>query len=161
VHVNVSAAVLRKQDVAGMLARSVERHGCPAGRVAVELTETALVQDGPRVRQQLERIRQVGATIALDDFGTGYSSLARLEELALDTVKIDQRLIGMVRGSPGRLTPAVIELAHVLNLAVVAEGIEDWSSWERLAELGCDVIQGFCLSRPLPASELEAWLDET
>src|SRR5439155_19946824 len=126
-----------------------------------ELTESAFIDDSGGIPEQLARIQRVGTRIALDDFGTGYSSLAQLEQLALDTVKIDRRLIGAIRGAPARLTPAVIELAHVLELRVVAEGIEDWASWDRLAELGCDVIQGFCLSRPLPAEELRAWLGDS
>jgi EAL domain-containing protein (putative c-di-GMP-specific phosphodiesterase class I) len=158
VHVNVSAVSLRRDEVAGTLAAILQRQGCPPERVAVELTESALVEDPRPAIEELERIRGVGARVALDDFGTGYSSLSRLGSLAIDMIKIDRRLIGETPGSPAKLVPPVIGLADALDLRVVAEGVEEWESWDRLAELGCDAIQGFCLSRPLPADELRSWL---
>jgi EAL domain-containing protein (putative c-di-GMP-specific phosphodiesterase class I) len=96
--------------------------------------------------------------IAIDDFGTGYSSLARLDQLPVDALKIDQALTARATEQEGDILRTVIELAHALGLQAVVEGVEDRATWQRVAELGCDAIQGYWLSRPLPPDELTDWL---
>jgi EAL domain-containing protein (putative c-di-GMP-specific phosphodiesterase class I) len=97
--------------------------------------------------------------IAIDDFGTGYSSLARLHELPLDRLKIDQSFVKrMAHEGDDTLVRSIVDLAHALGLAVIAEGVEDERTREALVEMGCDFIQGYTLTPPLPAEEFSAWL---
>jgi EAL domain-containing protein (putative c-di-GMP-specific phosphodiesterase class I) len=121
------------------------------------------MRDPAAAVQVLERLTELGVgVIAIDDFGTGYSSLARLHELPLDTLKIDQSFV-MRMASEGDETVvrSIVELAHALGLTVIAEGVEDEGTWERLAALGCDYVQGYALTRPLPPEELTRWLAGT
>jgi EAL domain-containing protein (putative c-di-GMP-specific phosphodiesterase class I) len=127
----------------------------------IEITEGAMVQDPREAARVLERISEIGLrVIAIDDFGTGYSSLARLHELPLDTLKIDQSFVmRMAGGGDAAVVRSVVELAHALRLDVIAEGVEDEDTAERLLELGAECLQGYCISRPIPAPELEQWVD--
>ena len=98
--------------------------------------------------------------IVLDDFGTGYSSITRLGRLPFDTLKVDLSLIGLPPASDAhRILSAVIELAQALGLGVVAERVEDDDTWDEVTRLGCDLIQGSRLSPPLPADEVQNWLE--
>jgi EAL domain-containing protein (putative c-di-GMP-specific phosphodiesterase class I) len=128
----------------------------------LEITEGAVVQDPKAATDVLKQIGDVGLrVIAIDDFGTGYSSLARLHELPLDTLKIDQSFVmRMAAGGDGAIVRSVIELAHALCLDVIAEGVEDAEISERLCELGAEYLQGYHLSRPISAVELGVWLDD-
>jgi EAL domain-containing protein (putative c-di-GMP-specific phosphodiesterase class I) len=100
--------------------------------------------------------------IAIDDFGTGYSSLARLHELPLDTLKIDQTFVmRMAREDDDTVVRSIIDLAHALGLTVIAEGVEDEETWIRLAEMGCDFVQGYALTPPLASDEFLEWLTQT
>ena len=99
-------------------------------------------------------------TIAVDDFGTGYSSLSYLRDLPIDELKLDRSFIAPMRDDPraAALVSSAVGLAHSLGLTMVAEGVEDGEAFSRLGELGCDVAQGFWMSHPVPAEELELWL---
>src|SRR6202035_532548 len=103
--------------------------------------------------------RELGVRISIDDFGTGYSSLASLQDLSVDELKIDQSFVqAMATDAHARaIVRAIIDLADALQLRVVAEGVEDRASWDVLASLGCDIAQGYFLSQPIAASELEVW----
>ena len=105
----------------------------------------------------------MGVGISIDDFGTGYSSLAYLKNLPVDEIKIDKSLIlSMARNEDDAFIPqSVIDLGHNLGMQVVAEGVETQRTLDRLAAMGCDRAQGYHLSRPLPANEVERWLDES
>jgi EAL domain-containing protein (putative c-di-GMP-specific phosphodiesterase class I) len=160
VAVNLSGAVLLDRRLVRELDAIVCRHGCTPSALEIEITEGALVRDPAGATRVLEQIAELGVrVIAIDDFGTGYSSLARLHELPLDTLKIDQSFVRRLAAEGDTaIVRSVVDLAHALNLDVIAEGVEDATTAARLADLGCEYLQGYHFSRPLPAAELEAWL---
>ena len=129
-------------------------------RLTLEVTESAVMDDTTRVAQALARVRSVDtAEIAIDDFGTGYSSLARLEQLPIDSLKIDQLFMRRFDESNRQaMLRSIIGLAHALDLTACAEGVEDRATWQALAGLGCDTVQGFALSRPMPPDQVGSWL---
>src|SRR3712207_1332471 len=118
--------------------------------------------DAEGVVKVLTELGELGiSVIAIDDFGTGYSSLARLHELPLDTLKIDQSFVlRMAEEGDASIVCSIIELAHALGLKVIAEGAEDRATIDRLASLGCDYVQGYGFTKPLPPDEFAAWLSE-
>jgi EAL domain-containing protein (putative c-di-GMP-specific phosphodiesterase class I) len=126
--------------------------GLPASLLEIEVTETALVADIAEAAKTLHTVKQLGVRIAIDDFGTGYSSLAYLDELPVDTVKIDKsfiaRLGATVEGA--NLIDGVVRLAHRLGLTVVAEGVEGLEQDQILRDLACDAAQGYLYARPGP-----------
>jgi EAL domain-containing protein (putative c-di-GMP-specific phosphodiesterase class I) len=129
----------------------------------VEVTETAVADDIGKTHQTLAELHQMGVRIAIDDFGTGYSSLAHLRRLPIDTIKIDKAFVqGLTKNeNDTAIVRATIELGHNLGLCVVAEGVEDQMTWDALAALGCDLVQGDLISRPLPAAALQQWFGST
>ncbi len=161
VAVNISARTLRRAgDLPDTVAELTERWGTPPGRLTLELTEGALIEAAaPEV---LARLHDLGVTVSIDDFGTGYSSLAYLQKLPIDQIKIDRCFVTNLASIPGDavIVRSTIELAHNLDLTVVAEGIEDEVALERLHEYGCDSAQGYFFSPACAADELTAWLAE-
>ncbi len=129
--------------------------------LTLEITESVLMADPERAMKNLLRLRRLGMRLAIDDFGTGYSSLAYLQRLPVDEVKIDPSFVmGMTaEESSAPIVRATIELAHTLGFEVVAEGVENRPTWDLLLESGCDIVQGFYVSRPMPASAVGDWLD--
>ena len=126
----------------------------------LELTESALMAEPERAMGVLAGLSDLGVGLAVDDFGSGYSSLAYLKTLPVDELKIDK---GFVREmttdeTDAAIVASTVALGHALGLRVVAEGIEDQATWERLTGMGCDVAQGYYMSRPLPATDLQRWL---
>jgi len=128
-------------------------------RLAVEITESAMISDPEQSRIIIDRLHEVGVKISIDDFGTGYSSLAYLKELPVDEVKIDQSFVQSMTDNSrdSCIVRTIIELGHNLGLRVVGEGVEHRSVLELLRGWGCDIAQGFYLSRPLTHQELERW----
>ncbi|MGZ3315866.1 MAG: putative bifunctional diguanylate cyclase/phosphodiesterase [Isosphaeraceae bacterium] len=128
-------------------------------RMAVEITESAMIPDPVQSRIIMDRLHEVGVKISIDDFGTGYSSLAYLKELPFDEVKIDQSFVQSMTDNSrdSCIVRTIIELGHNLGLRVVGEGVEHRSVLELLRGLGCDIAQGFYLSHPLTHQELERW----
>ncbi|HEX6507682.1 MAG TPA: EAL domain-containing protein, partial [Chloroflexota bacterium] len=126
----------------------------------VELTESALMADPVRGAEILSDLHTMGVRIAIDDFGTGYSSLAYLRRLPVDEIKIDKSFVMNMEANEGDvfIVRSVADLGHSLGLEVVAEGVENRQSLRLLTHMGCDLAQGYHLSRPLPAEELLAWL---
>jgi EAL domain-containing protein (putative c-di-GMP-specific phosphodiesterase class I) len=116
--------------------------------------------DAARAMEVLGRLRDMGVGISIDDFGTGYSSLAYLKRLPVNELKIDKSFVAHMAQdeNDAAIVRSTVGLAHDLGLSVVAEGIEDSETWEALAALGCDVAQGYFMSRPLPAVALGDWL---
>jgi len=110
----------------------------------------------------LARLRALGVRVSVDDFGTGHSSLAYLKDLPVDELKIDKAFVQNLAFDPKdrAIVRAIIGLAHELSLVVVAEGVEDRATWEILRQSGCDIVQGFFLSRPISATDLTAWLSD-
>jgi EAL domain-containing protein (putative c-di-GMP-specific phosphodiesterase class I) len=163
VAVNVSGAVLLDRRLIPEIRRLSSEYRLPSKLIELEITEGALVQDPGEASRVLGRIAEMGlSVIAIDDFGTGYSSLARLHELPLDTLKVDQSFVmRMAREGGDAVVRSVIDLAHALNMNVIAEGVEDDATAEHLCELGAEYLQGYHVSKPLSAAELVQWLPET
>jgi EAL domain-containing protein (putative c-di-GMP-specific phosphodiesterase class I) len=122
----------------------------------LEITETSIMSDTGRVRDSLQRLHDLGVRIAIDDFGSGYSSLTYLMNLDVDTLKIDKSFVLAMSNSPQSISivETIIDLAHVLDLRVVAEGVEEPTNLDALKQHGCDTAQGFLISRPVPPDEL-------
>jgi EAL domain-containing protein (putative c-di-GMP-specific phosphodiesterase class I) len=160
--VNVSAAALVDDRLPSRLGALLEGYGVDASLIEIEMTEGAVITDAIAAAAVLRRISKLGVrTIAIDDFGTGHSSLARLHELPVDKLKIDRSFVRRISEPGGAaMVAAIIALAHKLGMTVVAEGVEDVAARRSLAMLNCDELQGFWLSNPRPATELERWMDE-
>jgi len=157
VAVNVSAKELLYGDPARVVETEAAAFGVPTALIEIEITESLLVKDSATVRSALERLRRLGCRIALDDFGTGYSSLAYITRFPPDRIKIDKAFVNNVdrSASDGAVANAILSLGKSLNLIVTAEGIERTGQLEWLRARGCNEVQGFLLSRPLSAQDLE------
>jgi EAL domain-containing protein (putative c-di-GMP-specific phosphodiesterase class I) len=154
VAINLSARQLEQGDLAGTIERIVTTSGVAPALLEFELTESMLMANPESAVEILGRIKALGMRLSIDDFGTGYSSLAYLKRFPLDALKIDRTF---VRDLPhdlddAAITRAVINLAHSLNLKVVAEGVENIEQLRALKLLGCDEIQGYYVDRPLVAA---------
>jgi diguanylate cyclase (GGDEF)-like protein/PAS domain S-box-containing protein len=154
--VNVSAAQLRGDSIVGSIRESIARHGLEASRLSVEVTESLALDDSRDTGELLRRVRDLGVRIAVDDFGTGYSSLSYLRRLPIDRLKIDRSFVEGVAIDPEATAVArvIVELARSLHLTTVAEGIEDASQARVLAEMGCDMGQGYLFARPMQPAAL-------
>lgn len=154
--VNMSVIQLEQSDVAETVRGVLLETGLNPACLQLEITESYLVRDAAEAKVQLRSLRSLGLTVAIDDFGTGYSSLSYLRNLPVDTLKIDQSFIRDVATSSSSrsVVQAVIGLAHGLSMDVVAEGVETVDQLDVLNALGCDIVQGYLFSRPLPASDL-------
>jgi diguanylate cyclase (GGDEF)-like protein len=155
--INVSGKELLHGDPARVVETEAAAAGVPTALIEIEITESVLVHDSATVRRALQRLRELGCRIALDDFGTGYSSLAYITRFPPDRLKIDKAFVRNVdvSASDAAIANAIISLAKPLGLVVTAEGIERPSQLEWLRARGCEEAQGFLLSRPLTAAELE------
>ena len=159
--VNLSPRVVQDGHLPALVAERLRQAGVPADRLTLELTETGLVTDPARVTSVLHQLAATGVRISIDDFGTGYSSLSRLSDLPVAEVKIDKSFVfAMAGGGTETVVRSIVDLGHNLNLRVVAEGVEDPSTVERLRRLRCDAIQGHVLSRPVAGALLETWLGD-
>jgi diguanylate cyclase len=158
--INVSVRNLNENSLPELVADLLCTHNIPAHRVLIEVTESSLMTDPGRAVSVLSRLREMGLAVAIDDFGTGYSSLAYLKRLPVDELKIDRSFVRDLAHDRDdtAIVRTTIELGHELGLTVVAEGIEDQATWDRLSALGCDVGQGFFLARPEPAASVTARL---
>jgi diguanylate cyclase (GGDEF)-like protein len=160
VAVNLSAHCLTEHDLVARVRRALQRHGVPGELLTLELTEGSVVDDSVRDSTVLADLHALGLRLSMDDFGTGYSSLSQLRQLPIDEVKIDKSFVLGMSTSQGEsfIARSIIELAHNLGLRVVAEGVEDELTRNLLTDMGCDKLQGFLVSRPLPDDRLESWL---
>ena len=131
--------------------------GYPAHRLILEITERLLLTDDLLVLSLLTQLQDGGIQVAIDDFGTGYSSLRYIQQLPLNIIKIDRCFCTGVMERP-EIVKSIVELAHTLRLTVVAEGVETVGQLQALTALGCDYLQGFLFSKPLPFDELRQWL---
>jgi EAL domain-containing protein (putative c-di-GMP-specific phosphodiesterase class I) len=138
----------------------LNRHGVPAHQLTLEITESHLMSDPARTAEVLHGLSSLGVRLSVDDFGTGYSSLAYLKQLPVTEVKVDKSFVSNLAedAEDAAIVEAIITLAHTLRLDVVAEGVEDEATWDRLRELGCDQLQGYHLARPMREPELNGWL---
>src|SRR5262249_32874619 len=158
--INISARDLMDTRLSEQVAALLQTHGCAAGWITLEITESAILDDPGNAVDNLSRLHALGCRLAIDDYGTGYSSLAYLRRLPVDELKIDKSFVlNMARdASDTMIVRSTIELAHNMGLTVVAEGVDDEGALDRLRSLGCDMVQGFLLSRPLTPEEIAARL---
>lgn len=162
VAVNWSAIQLQRQSVVEVVQRILSETGMQPSLLSLEITEGALMRDARQHAAALQVLRDAGVRIQIDDFGTGYSSLSYLRELPIDTLKIDRSFINHVDENPAdqAIVSAILAMARSLGLRVVAEGVETAAQLDVLNRHGCEVAQGFFFSRPLPADQCRALLEE-
>jgi diguanylate cyclase (GGDEF)-like protein len=158
VSVNVSGHQLMSPGFPAAVAGVLSDTGTDPQRITLEVTESVFVQDGGRALGVLAELKNLGLKIALDDFGTGYSSLQYLKQFPIDVVKIDQKFVCDLEhdAASHAIVYTIVELAHVLGMTAVAEGVETAEQHQLLASIGCDFCQGFYFARPLPADDLDA-----
>ncbi|VAW76165.1 diguanylate cyclase/phosphodiesterase (GGDEF & EAL domains) with PAS/PAC sensor(s) [hydrothermal vent metagenome] len=160
VSINLSASSLGDAELADSVHVALSQAKIAPEWLTLELTETAIMSDADLALHTLSRLDTMGVRLSVDDFGTGYSSLAYLKRLPVDEIKIDKSFVIDMLGdiSDTVIVRSTIDLAHNMGMTVVAEGIEDQSTWDKLAELHCDLGQGFHMCRPCSADKLHEWL---
>ena len=159
--VNVSVQSLVDVDFPDTITRLLAEAGLQPEHVTLEITESTIL-DPKRTTDALSRLAALGVKLSVDDFGTGYSSLTYLQRLPVHEVKVDRSFV-MTMGtneSDAAIVKSIIDLGHNLGLRVVAEGVEDRVAWDRLARQGCDIAQGYFMSKPIPAEAFTRWLRE-
>ena len=158
--INISMRQFKGGFDKAQLQRILHETGFPAGKLLLEITETLLMDDDTRTREVLAEFREMGVRLAVDDFGTGYSALSYLREFPVSTLKIDRSFINDITQSQSDrgLVEAIIAMAHGLHLKTIAEGVETLEQSELLAELNCDMVQGFFYSKAVSASEIKKLL---
>jgi diguanylate cyclase (GGDEF)-like protein len=158
VSVNISVSNLLDPGFLDCVTALLARHHLPASSLILEITETTIIRDFDACKLVITQLRGLGLGVSLDDFGAGFTSLAYLGSLAVSELKLDRTFIaGLATGDKGRdlaLVRATIELGHALAMRVVAEGVEDRATLDLLGEVGCDLAQGYFISRPMPAKDL-------
>lgn len=162
VSVNVGAACLHHTEFPGDVADLIKRHGLPARLLTLEITESAIISDPDRAVEVLRGLTELGVRLSIDDFGTGYSSISYLRSMRVHEMKLDRSFVTHMCTDAGdsAIVHALVALARNFGLQAVAEGVEDQDTWTALAEAGCDVVQGYFLSEPLPAEEVVSWLGD-
>jgi diguanylate cyclase (GGDEF)-like protein len=160
VAVNVSTSNLLDAELPGQVGALLDQHGIAPQLLTLEVTESTIMADPVRAKQVVQALHEQGVKVSVDDYGTGYSSLAYLRHLAVRELKLDRDFVRDVcrDARASAIVRSTVDLAHSLGLQMVAEGVEDDESARLLADLGCDVAQGYHYSRPLPAGGLQEWL---
>ena len=143
-----------------MVRQTLDLHNLTGKDVILEITENGMMTNPGRSIKVLEDLHDMGVGLSVDDFGTGFSSLTYLQRLPVDEVKIDKSFVFDMNNSDNDATivESIIDLGHNLGLRVVAEGVEHNDIYQKLDDLKCDLIQGFLISKPVPASEFNKWL---
>ncbi|WP_194903980.1 bifunctional diguanylate cyclase/phosphodiesterase [Quadrisphaera sp. INWT6] len=159
---NLPASALHDVELPSRVRALLAEHGVGADAVVLEVTESVLLKDPERSSAVVGALRASGVRVSIDDFGTGFSSLARLRNLAVDELKLDASFTGdlLVDARARTIVASSVQLAHALEMTVVAEGVEDAETLEHLVRLGCDEVQGYVFAAPMPADELAAWWRE-
>ncbi|MCQ2914956.1 MAG: EAL domain-containing protein [Alphaproteobacteria bacterium] len=162
VAVNLSAVQFQQEDLVGVVESALKEFNMPADRLELELTESVVMQDANKTGNILSRLSSTGIKLAIDDFGTGYSSLSYLKRFDVDRLKIDQSFVRDMANNcdDAEIAHAIINLGHTLGLEIVSEGVETINQLELLEKQGCDVIQGYLISKPIPASEVPTFLQK-
>jgi diguanylate cyclase (GGDEF)-like protein len=158
--VNLSARQFRHLYLASMIEDSLRENAIDPQRLEIELTESLLMEDNESTRSMLESFRRLGVRMAIDDFGTGHSSLSYIRRFAIDTLKIDRSFVQSLPDNEEdtAICSAVIALGRNMKMCVVAEGVETAEQAQVLRELGCDEVQGYWISRPMPGADFAGWL---
>ena len=159
ISVNISARNLHDGCLPGTVSELLAKHDVPAHLLELELTESAIMIDPAGARLMLEQLSALGVRLSLDDFGAGYTSLSQLTSMPIDEIKIDRAFVMTMIDDPDNalIVTSVIDLGHNLGLTMVAEGVETAGALTALAGFGCDVAQGYHLSRPLPVADFDSW----
>ncbi|HEX5371487.1 MAG TPA: EAL domain-containing protein [Aquabacterium sp.] len=159
--VNLPSRLFERADLVDMIEGIIKAQGVSPSAIELEITETGLMKDLQGVVPSLHKLNQLGIEISIDDFGTGYSSLAYLTSLPISELKIDRSFVRDLGTTPqsSAVVSAIIALARALGLRVIAEGVEQVSQMEVLYNLGCQVCQGFLFARPMPAADIDQWLN--
>jgi EAL domain-containing protein (putative c-di-GMP-specific phosphodiesterase class I) len=149
-------------DLANMLQGALSIWGVAPSMLTIEVTEGAVIEDQEAGFDNLLHLRELGMGLSIDDFGTGYSALSYFKHIPATEIKIDQSFVRRILDDPQdrALVGIIVEIAHLFGFSVVAEGVEDVQTLHCLRELGCDIVQGYLYSRPLPQEELLAWLQQ-
>jgi len=160
VGINLSARQFIQADLVEQIQLLIQKHGLKPENVDLEITETIAMQDADNSIDKMHQLKELGVKLSMDDFGTGYSSLSYLHQFPLDILKIDRSFVKDIVGNSedGAIARAVIAMSHSLNLQVVAEGVETEAQYQFLTDHGCEVIQGYLISRPVSAKEFEKLL---
>jgi predicted signal transduction protein with EAL and GGDEF domain len=153
--INVSGVQFRRQDLCELVRKALRVTGLAASLLRIEITETAIVSVRERAVELLGQLRELGVSLALDDFGTGYSSLSYLKSFPIDMLKIDRSFVAemLTDHTTASIIEAIISMTRILGLNVLAEGVEDQAQFAFLRQLGCDAVQGYYLSPPVPAND--------
>lgn len=157
--INLSAHDLRDVNLIDRIQGLFSTWAGQPALIQFELTESMIMADPAGARETLTRLKQLGVKLFIDDFGTGYSSLSYLHKLPVDSIKIDQSFVKSIEKDRDSevIVSSTIDLGHNLGLEVVAEGVESQEVWDRLADLGCDVAQGYLIGRPMPTADFRDW----
>jgi diguanylate cyclase (GGDEF)-like protein len=160
ISVNISARDLMNRDLPGEVGALLAEYAVPPALLCLEITESGFMEDPANAQKVLDRLSELGVRLSIDDYGTGYSSLSYIMRLPVQELKIDRSFISHMAADEeiATIVRSTIDLGHNLGLKVVAEGVEDRSSWNMLRSLGCDDAQGFFMSRPLAAAALAQWV---
>jgi diguanylate cyclase (GGDEF)-like protein/PAS domain S-box-containing protein len=160
VAVNLSTRCLLDLTLPDQITQLLANHAVAPEWLVLEITESTIMTDPSRALEILNRLHALGVQLAIDDFGTGYSSMAYLKQLPVDELKVDRSFVKHLHEnqSDAVIVRSTVDLGHNLGLRVVAEGVEDKATLKHLATLGCDSLQGYYLSKPMPPAELAAWL---
>jgi diguanylate cyclase (GGDEF)-like protein len=162
VAVNLSARQFQQPDLVAMIRSAIDETGIEPSSLEVEITESNAMQNAEHTMYILRELKAIGVRISMDDFGTGYSSLNYLKRFPIDTLKLDRSFIKDVNtdANDAAIVTAVIQMAHSLNLKVVAEGVEREDQLEFLSRQRCDIIQGYLFSKPLPVDQVEVYMND-
>ncbi|MBB36799.1 MAG: hypothetical protein CME88_11640 [Hirschia sp.] len=160
VAINLSGQLICEDD---FIAEMIELGGDQLHRLQAEITETAMLRNPDRALVNLQKLAELGVEISMDDYGTGYSSLSQIQNLPITELKIDQRFIKNLTATnrDPLIVRSTIDLAHALEMKIVAEGVEDAATYALLKAMGCDILQGYFIARPLPLEELVVFLKDT
>jgi len=160
ISVNVSVRQFRAHDFVGQVFRELADAGLPSHLLTLEITESLLLGDDEQITADIARLREAGIRVSIDDFGTGYSSLSYLHRISVDTLKLDKSFVDSIATSPRQLglVRGIIQLAHTLEIDVVAEGIETEQDRDLLIDAECGYGQGYLFARPMPRDDADAYL---
>ena len=156
ININVSSKQFNNENLIYKIERAMRQYGIEPELLKIELTESALIENSKAIINKLEDIKSLGIKLLIDDFGTGYSSLSYLHQFPIDALKIDRSFVANIgpNGENSEIVNTIVQLAHNLGIAVVAEGVETVSHLEQLQKLHCDLAQGFYFSKPVPAQSV-------
>jgi len=158
--VNVSALNIQDEKFADQVTRILKQYNLPAGLIELELTESAVMSEPGKAINCIKQLHDIGVQVSIDDFGTGYTSMSQLKELLVTKIKIDRSFVTdmIMNHNDAVIVRTTVDLGHSLGFKVVAEGVEDQATWDRLEGLGCDSAQGFHMGRPLSPQAFAEWL---